>query len=39
MNSTDGLGQQTDSVIKNLPEIVHNVEFYCILSPHYNCFC
>lgn len=27
MNSTDGLGQQADSVIKNLPDIVHNVEF------------
>ena len=27
MNSTDGLGQQADSVIKNLSDIVHNVEF------------
>lgn len=28
MNSADGLGQQTHSVIKNLPEIIHDVEFH-----------
>lgn len=27
MNSTDGLGQQTDSVIKNLPEIIQMWNF------------
>lgn len=28
MNSADGLGRQTDSVIKNLPEIIHSVELH-----------
>lgn len=28
MNIADGLGQQTDSVLKNLPEVIRSVELH-----------